>query len=219
MNSYIYVIINRENDKKYVGKTSQDVQSRFKEHSYRALAHTHDYLPLYSAINKYGLDKFSVETVEIVNDVTQLDDREMFWIKEYNSLSPSGYNLTLGGEGTILYDREAVCALFQQGLKYSEITSILGVSRTTLWRIRKSLGIEYSPKRVGNRTRQKEVYQYSLDNQFIQKFENLGKAAEFVCSGNQDLNKEYVKINIGKCCRQDPKRRSAYQYIWKYSNE
>ena len=216
MDSYIYVINNKKNNKKYIGKTSQDIQSRFKEHSYRALSHTHDYLPLYSAINKYGLDEFQIEIIETVSDIEQLNDREMFWIKEYNSLVPNGYNLTLGGEGTILYDRETICNLFQKGLHQNEIMDILGVSRTTLWRIRKSLEIKYSQSRPGNKTKQKEVYQYSLDNQFIQSFKNLEEAAEFICSKSQDLNKEYVKTNIGKCCRRDPKRKSAYQYIWKY---
>lgn len=218
MDSYIYVITNKENNKKYVGKTSQDIKIRFKEHLYRAAHHSHDYLPLYAAINKYGFSSFSIELVEVVNDIEQLNNQEIFWIKEYHSLSPFGYNVTLGGEGTILYDREEICNLFRKGLRQKDIIALLGVSKTTLWRIRKSLGIEYYQERPGNKTKQKEVYQYSLDDKFMQKFKNLSEAAEYVCSENQELNKEYVKINIGKCCRQDPKRKSAYKYKWKYSD-
>lgn len=217
MDSYIYVIINTENNKKYIGKTSQKIENRFKEHLYRAAHHKHDYLPLYAAINKYGIDKFSVKLVEVVGDIKQLNEREQFWIKEFSSLSPLGYNLTFGGDGTILYDRDKVKELFQQGLRQKEIMALLGVSKVTLYRIRKDLGIEYTRQNPQKRANQKEVSQYSLDNKFLRRFENLQEAAKFICSTDKNLNENYVSINIGKCCRQDPKRKSAYKYIWKYT--
>lgn len=217
MDSYIYVITNTENNKKYIGKTSQKIESRFKEHLYRALHHKHDYLPLYAAINKYGIDKFSIKLVEVVSDIKQLNKQEQFWIKKFNSLSPLGYNLTLGGDGTILYDRDKVKELFEQGLRQKEIMALLGISKVTLYRIRKDLGIKYARQNPQKRINQKEVSQYSLDGKLLRKFKNLQEAAKFICSTDKGLNENYVSINIGKCCRQDPKRKSAYKYIWKYT--
>lgn len=50
------------------------------------------------AYEKYG--SFEVETlVEVEND--QLNELEIKYIKEYNTLSPNGLNLTSGGEGGI----------------------------------------------------------------------------------------------------------------------
>lgn len=51
-----------------------------------------------------GLENFTFEVIEEV-DNSLLNDREIFWIKECNSLSPNGYNLTTGGEGTPGYSR------------------------------------------------------------------------------------------------------------------
>ena len=51
-----------------------------------------------------GLENFVFEVIEEV-DNSLLNEREIFWIKEYNSLSPNGYNLTTGGEGTPGFSR------------------------------------------------------------------------------------------------------------------
>lgn len=43
------------------------------------------------------LNIFFIEEVEYVDANTSLDEREKFWIKKYNSISPNGYNITGGG--------------------------------------------------------------------------------------------------------------------------
>lgn len=53
---------------------------------------------------KYGVDNFSFEIIEnIEND--KLNEREQYWIAQYNSLVPQGYNLTIGGEGALGHSR------------------------------------------------------------------------------------------------------------------
>ena len=48
-------------------------------------------------MRKHGVDKFYIETLEIC-DVDIIDDREMFYIKLYNSTDKSeGYNVSIGG--------------------------------------------------------------------------------------------------------------------------
>lgn len=49
-----------------------------------------------NAIRKYGHNSFKVELIEEV-EVNFLDEREQYWIKKLNTLSPYGYNLTSGG--------------------------------------------------------------------------------------------------------------------------
>jgi hypothetical protein len=50
-----------------------------------------------NAIRKYGCDKFIIEPILYVYNEDELDFYESFFIKEYNSLYPNGYNLTEGG--------------------------------------------------------------------------------------------------------------------------
>lgn len=55
-------------------------------------------------MNQNGVDNFKFEIIEQI-DNTRLDEREKYWIKQYNSLAPNGYNLTSGGEGTTGFSR------------------------------------------------------------------------------------------------------------------
>lgn len=48
-------------------------------------------------MNKYGISNFYIEELEKVNEGQSLDEREIFYIKKYNSISPNGYNITKGG--------------------------------------------------------------------------------------------------------------------------
>lgn len=55
-----------------------------------------------NAIKKYGKENFNKEILEYINDDEKhkiVSEREIFWIKEENTLCPSGYNISPGGEG------------------------------------------------------------------------------------------------------------------------
>ena len=51
---------------------------------------------LNNAIRKYGVEDFVVELIECC-DIKNADEREIYYIKELNSLYPNGYNLKNGG--------------------------------------------------------------------------------------------------------------------------
>lgn len=93
---YIYIIKNKKNSKVYIGQTTKTVENRWKEHIYHASHNKRNQL-LYSAMRKYGIDNFYIEVLEIVKETQSLDEREIFYINNYNSLSPNGYNMTNGG--------------------------------------------------------------------------------------------------------------------------
>ena len=85
----IYKLTNLKNKKIYVGQTIQ-----FEK---RMNHHRHSKQPgVDAAIRKYGWENFSVEILEECPE-EMLDEREIFWIAELNSMFPNGYNLTSGG--------------------------------------------------------------------------------------------------------------------------
>jgi group I intron endonuclease len=88
----IYLITNLENKKQYVGITKFSITERFYQHSKRGFLLT-------EAIKKYGEDKFFIELIEEVDSVGRAYELEQYYIKEYNTKVPYGYNLTDGGDG------------------------------------------------------------------------------------------------------------------------
>lgn len=88
----IYLITNLLNHKKYVGMTKFSLEERFLQHSKKGFLLT-------ESIKKYGEQKFSIELIEEVESAERAYELEIFYIREYNTKAPNGYNLTDGGDG------------------------------------------------------------------------------------------------------------------------
>lgn len=86
---YIYKITNTLNNKCYIGKH----KAKNLNNSYLGSG-----LIIKNAINKYGIQFFKKEILEITNEINT-NDREKYWILFYNSKYPNGYNIEDGGEG------------------------------------------------------------------------------------------------------------------------
>lgn len=91
MKIYIYKITNNINGKIYIG---QHKQITIKEKVDRYLGSG---ILIKKAQNKYGKENFTKEIIEYC-DKENVNDREVYWIRFYNSLTPNGYNITKGGQ-------------------------------------------------------------------------------------------------------------------------
>lgn len=96
---YIYKITNKINNKVYIGQTIHSIESRWKRHQYDAFKKDTHFA---RAIRKYGAENFIVEQIDIANSKEELNEKEIYWIKYYNS-TIDGYNSTDGGEDTNTY--------------------------------------------------------------------------------------------------------------------
>lgn len=99
---YIYKITNTINNKIYIGRTVKTVQKRFTQHKNNSNKEYFSQIVLYKAFNKYGIENFKCEEIEKVSN-DKLDEREKYWIEYYDSYF-NGYNSTLGGKATQLYN-------------------------------------------------------------------------------------------------------------------
>ena len=94
----IYKITNKINNKVYIGK-STSIERRFSEHKSPYEWGRLPNKPLYLAFIKYGLNNFIFEIIEEC-DEKSLNQREIYWIKQYNSTdAEKGYNISAGGDG------------------------------------------------------------------------------------------------------------------------
>lgn len=104
----IYKITNISNGKIYVGQAVSHIlnHKRYRPYGYEGRFRCHiseafstkknqsHYLN--NAIRKYGVNDFTVELIEYC-EIDKSDEREIHYIKEFNSLFPNGYNLKNGG--------------------------------------------------------------------------------------------------------------------------
>ncbi len=88
----IYLIANIKNKKQYVGITKFSIEERFSQHVKRGFLLT-------EAIQKYGEQNFWIQLIEEVESAERAYELEMYYIKEYNTKVPNGYNITDGGDG------------------------------------------------------------------------------------------------------------------------
>lgn len=98
---YIYGIVNINNQKWYIGQTTQKVNLRYRQHIRSSQnPNSDEYNCLFSrALRKYGEDSFKLHVLEKVENFEDLDKKEIKWISVKKSyVRDGGYNSTRGGQ-------------------------------------------------------------------------------------------------------------------------
>ena len=92
----IYKITNIKNDKVYIGQ-SVNLDKRIYSHKYHLKTNTHYNKALQNSFNKYGAKSFVFEIIEEC-EISDLDEKECFWISFFNSTERiCGFNFETGG--------------------------------------------------------------------------------------------------------------------------
>ncbi len=91
----IYCIENLKNGKKYVGQ-SLKIEGRFNQHIHDLQLSSHKNSHLQGAWNQYGSKNFKFYIIEECSG-RELNAREKFYVEEWNTISPAGYNFMEGG--------------------------------------------------------------------------------------------------------------------------
>lgn len=130
----IYKITNKTEGKSYIGGckkyTSKNNNTwgtigRWKSHIIEATSGKKDHCRLLNqAIRKYKPENFDIIIIcECENK--ELDEKEIYYIKEFNTLSPNGYNLTTGGaKGKDCEETKQKKSAAKKGIKQSEEAKI-----------------------------------------------------------------------------------------------
>ncbi len=100
----VYKIENNINHMIYIGITTQPLYKRWNNHCNGPRNGRISYIQ--RAIQKYGRENFTLSIIEKLDTNDMLEEREKYWIKYYNCVSPKGYNLTFGGEIKKEYSEE-----------------------------------------------------------------------------------------------------------------
>ena len=134
MRGFIYKITNTINGKSYIGQTIQNVKERFYQHCATKCSKAVSNMAIHRAIKKYGKSNFTVEVIEEI-DSANLNDRERYWIKYYNSYN-NGYNSTKGGQDGCKpfkdLDVESIIKEYNTGKSLRTLGTIFKVDKQTI---------------------------------------------------------------------------------------
>ena len=157
-------------------------------------------------MNKYGIENFKIEELEYVKDNNQLSSREIHWIQELGTYGSKGYNATKGGDGIVLYDHNEILELYNLGYSTIQVSKKIGCDITWVDKVLKAHNIK-------PRACSKQVQQFDLAGNYIQTFDSVPKAVEWLYQNGITKNKK-ASNPIHECCQD--KRSQIYNYVWKY---
>lgn len=229
---YIYIITNKNNDKVYIGQTSRTIEERWKEHllSYQDEAKKH--YKLYAAMNKYGIDSFSIGKIEQC-DLEKLNEREQYWINRFDSYI-NGYNMTIGGDGIQTVCVEKIQTLWNSGAAIIDISRETGHATSTVLQHLKEYKT-FSHEEAVNRgvklsakAKEKNVYVYNQRGEQVEQFscaeeasKKIGEPVEKIrtwCRSESLKNgkiysyQSLTKDQIIKCFLHQPNRKAVKQF-------
>lgn len=208
---YIYCITNEINGKQYVGKTVYSVNKRWQEHCLDYLKDRNEKRPLYDAMNKYGINNFSIETLQEYDEL-DLTSWEIFWIDKLDTYK-NGYNATLGGDGKILFDYKQIIELYKQGKTMKEVSIEVGCCIDTVSKVVNSYNIPKNKVFVGSCKQPKRIKMFNENN--FQIFESCASAAHWLVDNK--YAKTYnggVRGKISMCANGQLK--TAYKHKWEW---
>ena len=96
----IYKFTNKLTGESYIGQ-SRDIHKRYIQHKNRHEICLHEDLPkedtyFHSMLRHYGFHNFDFEVLEEC-EISELNEKEIYYIQKYNALYPNGYNKDKGG--------------------------------------------------------------------------------------------------------------------------
>lgn len=198
--SGIYVIRNIINNKIYIG-SSVNITKRWNTHKRSLRNNTHHSIILQRAYNKYGIDNFSYEIIENINNKDILISREQIWLDffkpEYNICITAGSNL---GRKFSSYKKKVLTQEHKDNIAKSLIgrpstnkgkpSPLIGTKRREESNIKQSLSIMGKP--AYNR---QGIVQYDINMNIINEFDSLSQAGLLL---NIDRHKivKIIKSNI-----------------------
>ena len=121
MYGYVYKSTNLVNNKIYIG---QHKSAAFDKHYYGSG------IWFKEAFAKYGKENWICEMLEECETKELLDERETYWIRNYNATDPSiGYNLSAGGNGNSEHQRQVVSEYMKNRVITDETREKMRVSK------------------------------------------------------------------------------------------
>lgn len=218
----VYVHINKDNKKCYVGITGRNPEERWGKNGIEYKNKCHHF---WNAIQKYGWDNFDHEIIASNLTKKEAEQMEIILIEKLNSRNKEyGYNISKGGTGgnqkeifgVKQYDLNA--NFIEQYESAAECARALGIDRTHITKCCKHGGKThgymfcYSDNEITmpyRRENQQDIYKFNLDGNCVGKYRTYKEAIE--------------KNNVNLTCLRGAVTKYATHYydgfIWIYEKD
>lgn len=247
---FIYCITNKVNGKQYIGQTRTTIEKRYKEHKKNSFhSKGKDSKPLYIDFQKYGKENFyikslcKIESSNIEDLVSKLNQKEKEFISKLNTIKPNGYNVHKESNNKYVLGHPTNTPLykFDSDGNFIEYFSSIGEAQISLGvtiinkKMRKacnkgflykgyrwSYDNTYNLNLLDNKieicpdrglARSKKVYQFDLNGKYINEWRSVNEAAN-------NISPSKHKCSVTAICNVcNGKMTQAYGYIWSYTKE
>jgi group I intron endonuclease len=99
---FIYKIMNKSNNKIYIGQTTRNLNKRIYEYKKALNSESFYNKILQNSFKKYGWNNFEFTIIDTAISLFDLNEKEIYYINKYNSRDKNlGYNIELGGRNSI----------------------------------------------------------------------------------------------------------------------
>lgn len=170
MKCYIYKIINKITNEKYVGQTT-NFSRRIEDHLSKLRNNKHINYKLQASWNKYGEENFEIQKEQYNLTKDQLNEKEKEEILKEDSFK-NGFNLTLGGDGGNTRGKlnfEDFCFIYFGNIKYKGMTNrtakIKNIDSSTISSIARGQSYIWYKNRADLLSEQEKQY-------WLEQFEN-----------------------------------------------
>lgn len=221
--------------KVYIGQTTGTIENRMYGHIYEAINHKADTV-LNKAIRKYKC--FSVEVLDECKTIEGLNALEEYFIKEFNSVVPNGYNILNGGCNRKMNEVSKIKLSISLKLKYktdeefyanrvskqSEVSKIMWQSDDYRSKMSNAAKQNWQKEEYRNKVipvllnaRQKcckQIYQYDKNLKLVGIHKNGPRAAK---QNNLLYNQSKNIVYAAKRNHKNSKKFiTCYGFIWSY---
>lgn len=202
----IYLVINKINNKIYVGQTVGSFQDRYRGDIAKNTHNEH----LRRAINKYGIDNFYiVEEYKVAYSQEELDYLEDWYITIYDTMNPSmGYNKRGGGSnGRLSEESKQKMSESRKGKFIGELHPFYGKTHSEESKKKISESLKGKPS---NTPKTPVIMLDKTTGNPLMMFDAISDTDIY-------FNKTLAFTNIIKCCK--GKRKSSQGYKWMYLSD
>ena len=215
----VYVATNAVNEMQYVGITSRKLSDRKYGHLKSASEGKGGPASIWEAIRQHGNDNFSFKVIDETSDIESLREREIYWIKRLNTITPHGYNQNKGGSITTAEEYAKEYRINGKSyFGFGQLADAFGLEEGTVrarikysgWTLKQAVGLTPPPvhTREGSKiTFKDKTYpserhlcrDYNIcNNIFRQRYHHMGWSLKEALGGKERKKSRHEVIVFGK---------------------